>query len=180
MSEFSAPLTVEEEDIEFLDAVEGPPTSEAAPSKISELETAEAESDNADSYNKEENDDGHERSIDEALSAKEEGNTYFREKYYHQALEMYTKAIHMCPLGEEFQEQMAVFYGNRAACYSALNDLDMVIADCTHALDLNGSYIKVLMRRCQAFEYQEKYDEAIIGNYIHYCLFDLMPLFEKI
>lgn len=157
MSDLSG--SVEEDDFDFLDSVEGPSVAEReAPQSTISREKSEVP-------NSEDNGEGHERNIEEALSAKEEGNTYFREKYYHQALEMYSKAIDTCPIGEEFQEQMAIFYGNRAACYSALNDLDMVIADCTKSLNLNDKYIKVLMRRCQALESLERYDEAIIGEW---------------
>lgn len=106
-------------------------------------------------------DDSHERSFEEAAKAKAEGNEYFRNKNYDDAAEMYSKAIYFCPLGEEHKEQMSIFYGNRSACYVHMRDHELVIADCTSALDLNCNYTKVLMRRCQAFEALEKYDEAL-------------------
>ena len=41
-----------------------------------------------------------------------------------------------------------------------------MIADCSSALELNNAYTKVLMRRCQAFEALEKYDEALAGEFM--------------
>ena len=57
-----------------------------------------------------------------------------------------------------------MFYGNRSAAYASMEDHELVIADCSSALELNPSYAKVLMRRCQAFEATEKYDEALAGT----------------
>jgi hypothetical protein len=53
-----------------------------------------------------------------------------------------------------------------------MDDHDLVVADCSSALALNSSYTKVLMRRCQSYEAQEKYDEALSGwwdtHYVHH------------
>jgi len=95
------------------------------------------------------------------MKAKEQGNDFFRGKQYYEAADMYSKAIYFCPLGDENKEQMSIFYGNRSACYASLEDHELVVADCTSALDLNANYSKVLMRRSQSFEALEKYDEAI-------------------
>ena len=159
----------EEEDSEFLDAVEGPPVVEDC-GKISELSqgvanlsTVDSEDSDQEKGSDEYEDSGHARSIDEALSAKEEGNAHFRDKNYPLALERYSRAIYMCPLEEEHNEQRAIFYGNRSACHSAMSNWDMVVEDCTKAVELHDTYAKVVMRRCQAYEQLEKYDEAILG-----------------
>lgn len=41
------------------------------------------------------------------------------------------------------------------------------IKDCTKALELNPSYIKVLHRRGEAHEKLEHFDEAIAGMFLH-------------
>ncbi|GAA5839632.1 hypothetical protein JCM11251_003563 [Rhodosporidiobolus azoricus] len=79
-----------------------------------------------------------------ALKLKARGNKLYSAKQYAEAVEYYTKAI-AC-------EEQAVFYSNRAACYTNLNDLEKVVEDCTSALRLDSSYIKALNRRATARE----------------------------
>lgn len=165
---------------EFEDAIEGPITemdTEATFDEDAELKKFDDEYDRqeilrqaqeteAQANEKEDEsleivDDGHDRSIEEALKAKAEGNDFFREKKYDDAVEMYSKALYYCPLGEDHKEQMSVFYGNRSAAYASVEEHELVIADCSSALDLNPQYTKVLMRRCLAFEATEKFDEAL-------------------
>lgn len=181
MSDFCA----REDEDEFLDAVEGPLSDqdEIAGDTLQEVQESPSQQgpsgsstehlkscddersvENGNHDETDDVDDGHERDIDEALKAKEDGNNFFREKDYERANEMYSRAIYMCPLDDDHAEQMAVFYGNRSACYSATLEFDLVVADCSNALKLNENYLKVLMRRCQAYESLEKYDDAISGN----------------
>lgn len=101
------------------------------------------------------------KDLNEAKKAKEEGNDFFRNKDYINAIESYTRAIATCPDNEK--ESLAIFYGNRAAAYNALgpDSYDLVIEDCTQALEYNNNYIKVLVRRYQTFEKKDKYDMAL-------------------
>lgn len=46
-----------------------------------------------------------------------------------------------------------------------MEDHALVVADCSSALELNHNYTKVLMRRCQAYEAMERYDEALAGRW---------------
>jgi tetratricopeptide (TPR) repeat protein len=55
----------------------------------------------------------------------------------------------------------AIFYGNRAACYSNMGEFELAVDDCNHALELTPEYVKVLIRRSQAYEKLEKLDEAL-------------------
>lgn len=79
-----------------------------------------------------------------ALSLKARGNKLYSGKQFAQAIAYYSKAIEC--------EEQAVFYSNRAACYTNLNELDKVVDDCTAALRLDPSYIKALNRRATARE----------------------------
>jgi hypothetical protein len=45
-------------------------------------------------------------------------------------------------------------------------------ADCTAALELKPKYVKVLLRRCAAFEKLDKLDEALAGG--PHCAFILI------
>ncbi|GAA5942247.1 uncharacterized protein JCM15063_002947 [Sporobolomyces koalae] len=79
-----------------------------------------------------------------ALALKARGNKLYSSKQYDQAVRLYSKAIEC--------EEQAVFYSNRAACYTNLNQLDQVVDDCSSALRLDPSYIKALNRRATARE----------------------------
>ncbi|GAA6061923.1 hypothetical protein JCM10212_000548 [Sporobolomyces blumeae] len=79
-----------------------------------------------------------------ALALKARGNKLYSSKQYDQAVQLYSKAIEC--------EEQAVFYSNRAACYTNLSQLDKVVDDCTSALRLDPSYIKALNRRATARE----------------------------
>lgn len=72
------------------------------------------------------------------------GNKAYSNKKYEEAIGHYTKAIGAVP--------SAVFYSNRAACYSNLGQPSKVIDDCNEALKLERTYIKALNRRAVASE----------------------------
>jgi tetratricopeptide (TPR) repeat protein len=102
------------------------------------------------------------KDIAKAIEAKEEGNNYFRNKEYDDALESYSRAITFCP--EDDKEMLATFYGNRSAAYFALEEYELVVEDCTAAVALKPDYVKVLARRMQANEKLEKYEDALTGK----------------
>ena len=52
--------------------------------------------------------------IAEAEKAKLEGNSHFKENRYDQAIDAYSQALNIMPVGHTHN---AVFLGNRAACY---------------------------------------------------------------
>lgn len=105
-----------------------------------------------------------EKNLEKALGAKEEGNSYFRNKEYDDALESYSRAITYCPEDEANKENLATFYGNRAAAYFFLEEYDLVVEDCTSALAIKPDYVKVLARRMTANEKLEKYEDALAGG----------------
>lgn len=80
-----------------------------------------------------------------AQSLKQAGNNAYSERKFEQAIELYTKAIAANPL--------AVFYSNRAACYSNLQRYREVVDDCNSALEKDAAYVKALNRRAVAREH---------------------------
>ena len=72
------------------------------------------------------------------------GNRAYSNREFDTAIEHYTKAIAAHP--------MAVFYSNRAACYSNLGKPDLVVPDCDKALAMDKTYVKALNRRAVARE----------------------------
>lgn len=52
-------------------------------------------------------------------------------------------------------------FSNRAACFLALEDYEMVITDSSEALKLEPNYVKALTRRGSAYEVREKYEESL-------------------
>ena len=100
-----------------------------------------------------------------ANEAKEEGNNYFRIKDFDSAISSYSRAITLCPIGDDHKELLSVFLGNRAAAYFSVDEFDCVIDDCTASLDLNPIYVKVLMRRSQAYEKLTRPEDALVGKY---------------
>lgn len=79
----------------------------------------------------------------------------FTRIWYALPLSLYMALTIWCP--------KSTFYGNRAACYSSLHSYELVIADCSSSIHLNMNYTKVIVRRAQAYEALEKYDEALTG-----------------
>jgi import receptor subunit TOM70 len=75
---------------------------------------------------------------------KTSGNRAYQSREFENAIDYYTKAIAAFPL--------AVFYSNRAACYSNLNRPEDVIPDCNRALSMDRTYVKALNRRAVARE----------------------------
>jgi len=96
-----------------------------------------------------------------AQEEKESGNKYFAEKEFEKAIQCYSNAISLCPDGDDFNEKKAVYYGNRAACLLHQKLYDEVVEDCTKSLELKPDYVKVLMRRAQALEALERFEDAL-------------------
>ena len=96
--------------------------------------------------------------------AKEEGNGHFRAMDYDSAISSYSRAVAFCPTDDEHKENLSVFLGNRAAAYFSVDEYECVIDDCTSALELKPDYIKVLMRRSQAYEKLTRPEDALVGT----------------
>ncbi|KAK9480930.1 mitochondrial precursor protein [Lipomyces japonicus] len=96
-----------------------------------------------------------------SLEYKNAGNEAFKKKEYTKALDLYAQAI------SAYADP--IYYGNRAACYNALEQWDKVIEESTTALSLDPQYSKVLTRRAAAYEKIGDLPEAIL-DYTSVCL----------
>jgi tetratricopeptide (TPR) repeat protein len=96
---------------------------------------------------------------EECLGLKNEGNAKFKQEEYEQAIEVYTQALNMCPLA--YPKDRAVLYSNRSAAQMKLGELSVAIEDCSRSIELDPTYIKVLMRRAQMYETTDKLEEAL-------------------
>eukprot|EP01084_Bolivina_argentea_P268245 455553_1 len=102
-----------------------------------------------------------EKNLDTSLHHKTEGNKYYKLKQYDEAIHEYSMAIKYCPLdNDKHKEYMAIFYGNRAACYIALEEWKDAIDECTESIEYNDKYIKAFWRRAKSYEKLNKYFDA--------------------
>ena len=86
-----------------------------------------------------------------AVALKEAGNKCYKDDDNEGALIDYTKAIEA---SEELNDEklLATCLKNRAAVYLKYEDFELVVSDCTRALELVPNDPKSLFRRCQAHE----------------------------
>merc|ERR1719351_560476 len=90
----------------------------------------------------------------EAERLKTEGNNLMRTEKFQEALDMYTKAI-------ELDGSNPVFYCNRAAAHSKMNNHHLAIEDCQRAIDMDPSYSKAYGRMGLAHSSLNKHKEAV-------------------
>lgn len=63
--------------------------------------------------------------LEQAQAEKNKGNKYFKGGRYDQAIQCYTRAINICPPGNN--QDLSTFYQNRAAAYEKLVILNILI-----------------------------------------------------
>lgn len=123
------------------------------------------------SHDQRHHDDIDAKDMNLSLLKKEEGNNLFRQKKFEESISAYSEAIHLCPTDtQEARDNLAIFYGNRAACYYSLKEYDATINDCNESLQLSPNYTKVLFRRSLAFEALERYEESLQGVKLFFVL----------
>ncbi|EGD83696.1 hypothetical protein PTSG_04301 [Salpingoeca rosetta] len=93
-----------------------------------------------------------------ANAFRKKGNEAYKARRFDDAINAYTKALETAPVVDE---DCAVYYCNRAACYLFQKKYDKVIEDCTAALRLRPLYTKALNRRAQAYENKSKFRSAL-------------------
>eukprot|EP00731_Ephydatia_muelleri_P010755 Em0005g1341a len=90
---------------------------------------------------------------------KEEGNAFFKAGQYGYAEQKYTQALQEL-VGKEQSENIALLLSNRAACYLKDGSLAKCVEDCTRSLSLSPLNVKTVIRRAQAYDSMEKYQQA--------------------
>ncbi|KAK0082735.1 hypothetical protein PV325_009917 [Microctonus aethiopoides] len=89
----------------------------------------------------------------EAETLKTEGNNLMKENKIHEAIMTYGRAI-------ELDGRNAVYYCNRAAAYSKINNHRRAIKDCQTALTIDPSYSKAYGRLGLAYSSLNQHKEA--------------------
>lgn len=88
---------------------------------------------------------------------KEEGNDAFKRSDWEKAIVLYTKAI---KLSHSCDNNLAIYYKNRAAAYLKQNKFENALEDCNKSLEISPTDPKALFRRCQALENLQRFEEA--------------------
>ncbi|KAL4200871.1 hypothetical protein AMTRI_Chr02g255790 [Amborella trichopoda] len=101
------------------------------------------------------------RAIAQANDSKSEGNKLFGGGNYDEALTQYALALELCPDSPLSSEIRSMCHANRAVCFSKLGRDTETVKECTEALKLNPTYVKALLRRAEANEKLENFEEAI-------------------
>ncbi|GMI97567.1 tetratricopeptide repeat 1 [Hibiscus trionum] len=115
-----------------------------------------------DSYQDALNDDElKEKALAQANDAKMEGNKLFGNGQYEEALLQYEIALQVTAEMPSASEIRSICHSNRAVCFMKLGKYGETIKECSKALELNPSYLKALVRRGEAHEKLENFEEAI-------------------
>ncbi|RDX90209.1 Tetratricopeptide repeat protein 1 [Mucuna pruriens] len=101
------------------------------------------------------------KAMDQANEAKVEGNKLFVDGKYEEALSQYELALQVAPDMPSSVEIRSICHSNRGVCFLKLGKYENTIKECTKALELNSVYIKALVRRGEAHEKLEHFEEAI-------------------
>lgn len=89
----------------------------------------------------------------DAMLEKEQGNEYFKEKKYAEAIDCYSRSIVLQPT--------AVAFANRAMAYIKMRRFEEAEYDCSEAIDLDDRYVKAYSRRGTAKKELGKLLDAI-------------------
>ncbi|TYH19880.1 hypothetical protein ES288_A05G386700v1 [Gossypium darwinii] len=102
-----------------------------------------------------------EKALAQANDAKTEGNKLFGNGQYQEALLQYEVALQVTAEMPSATEIRSICHSNRAVCFLKLVNYEETIKECNKALELNASYMKALVRRGEAHEKLEHFEEAI-------------------
>nr|CCD74499.1 tetratricopeptide repeat domain-containing protein [Arabidopsis halleri subsp. halleri] len=91
-------------------------------------------------------------SLLDSNSEKEQGNEFFKQKKFNEAIDCYSRSIALSP--------NAVSYANRAMAYLKIKRYREAEVDCTEALNLDDRYIKAYSRRATARKELDMIKEA--------------------
>ncbi|KAL3999051.1 TPR repeat family protein [Acanthocheilonema viteae] len=97
---------------------------------------------------------------EQSKTLKIQGNDYFGQGFWYEAVHSYTKSLDICPL--IYTHDRATYFSNRAAAYMKLKDWEKAIEDCSKALEIGAPNDKPLERRAHCYaQLEEKYEQAI-------------------
>ncbi|XP_013597687.1 PREDICTED: tetratricopeptide repeat protein 1 [Brassica oleracea var. oleracea] len=111
-----------------------------------------------------------EKAMKEANEAKVEGNSMFVNGLYEEALSKYDLALELVQEFPDCTELRSICRLNRGVCLLKLGKYEETIKECTKALELNPTprvgvitptYAKALVRRSEAHEKLEHFEEAV-------------------
>lgn len=97
-------------------------------------------------------------SRERAEELKKEGNSLYLEGAFQAAIDKYLLALAAAPPN---CLERATYYGNMAASQLKLQRYRDAIESCTSALEINGTYVKVLVRRSAALEEIDDLEHAL-------------------
>lgn len=109
-------------------------------------------------------DESNQIALAQANEAKLEGNKLFANSQYEEALLKYELALKVAPDIPASVEVRSICHGNRAICLLKMGKYEDTIKECNKALELNPTYMKALVRRGEAHEKLENYEEALADN----------------
>ncbi|KAG7571942.1 Tetratricopeptide repeat [Arabidopsis suecica] len=118
-------------------------------------------------------DESKQKAMEDANEAKLEGNKLFGNGVYEEALLKYELALQFAQEVLESEELRSICYSNRAICYLKLGKYAEAIKECTKAIELNPSYTKAFVRRAEAHENLEHFEEALTGESMHVFFIEL-------
>jgi len=84
---------------------------------------------------------------------KAKGNEFFAKHEYSEAIKWYTKAIEANPNGH-------VYYSNRCACYTSLNELEKALKDAQDCVRIKPDWAKGYYRLGHTLALQHRYEDA--------------------
>lgn len=70
---------------------------------------------------------------------KNDGNVFYKSTEYRKSIDLYTKAIEMCP-------KNPAYYGNRAAAYMMIKKFREAINDSKSATEIDPNFVKVIKK----------------------------------
>lgn len=91
--------------------------------------------------------------LDKAAAEKEEGNKYFKDGKFPEALKHYSEAIKRNP-------NDAKIYSNRAACYTKLAEFNLGLKDCEECIKLDPTFVKGYIRKAKIEQGLKQFSKA--------------------
>jgi len=99
----------------------------------------------------------YEESLALAEKYKSEGNEFFKNNKFNEAMEKYTQAIDL----KVETKNNAIYYSNRAFVNLKLENYGSTIQDANTAIKIDPNFIKAYYRRASAYCFLRKYEEAL-------------------